>query len=469
MTLSRTSVSRGPLGELLFLALPTVAQMASYTVMQFIDTWMLAQLGSAEPTAASNAGMIAFSLISFGFGVLMIVNTLVSQNFGQRDYANCGRYLWQGIWFALAYSILLLPLIPVAPRLFGFLGHGRSMVGLETKYLQIVIGMTLFKMVGTALGQFLLATNRPNAVLVSTVLGVAANVVVAWVLIFGHFGMPSLGVVGAAWAQNVGVFVEMLVLIVFVLWPGAGRVFNVLDWRIRAEQMRTLVTIGAGSGLQISADVFAWSLFSAGVMAQLGDDAMAAGVFMFRYMVVSFMPAFGLSQAVTALVGRYIGMKRPEEAEKRANLGFVVAACYMVSCGLVYFVFRRQLINVFNPSPDVLAMGMTLMIFAGIYQFFDAMYIIYNGALRGAGDTAVPAFVTAGFCWGITVGLGFVVARYLPQFGVAGPWTCATIYGIILGIFMLARFKRGAWKGIHLEADEQRGFEVVPTTAQLEA
>jgi len=467
MTLGTESQrSRGPLAELLFLALPTVAQMASYTVMQFIDTWMLSQLGAAEPTAAANAGMIAFSLISFGFGVLMIVNTLVSQNFGERDYRSCGRYLWQGIWFALAYSVLLLPLIPVAPGLFTVLGHGRSMVGMETQYLQIVLSLTVFKMLGTALGQFLLATNRPNSVLASSVVGVAANILFAWVMIFGHFGLPRLGVVGAAWAQNVGVFVETLVLVAFVMLPRAGRVFNVFDWRLRAEQMTTLVRIGAGSGLQIAADVFAWSLFSAGVMAQLGDDAMAAGVFMFRYMVVSFMPAFGLSQAVTALVGRYIGMKEPHEAEKRADLGFVVTAMYMVSCGVVYFIFRRQLIGVFNPTPDVLAMGMTLMIFAGIYQFFDAMYIIYNGALRGAGDTAVPALVTAGFCWGITVGLGFLVARYLPQFGVAGPWTCATIYGIILGIFMLARFRRGGWKQIHIDRDEPLvANELVPVAS----
>src|SRR6185295_15532796 len=89
------AVARSPLAELVYLALPTMAQMASYTVMQFIDTKMLSELGTHEPTAAANAGMIAFSFISFGFGVLMIVNALVSQKFGHRDYASCGKYLWQ--------------------------------------------------------------------------------------------------------------------------------------------------------------------------------------------------------------------------------------------------------------------------------------------------------------------------------------------------------------------------------------
>src|SRR5262249_2845942 len=105
-----------PLRELLGLAIPTVMQMASYTTMQFIDTWMLAKaVGTAAPAAVSQAGGMSFSFLSFGIGTVMVVNTLVSQNYGQRNYAHCGRYLWQGIWFGIAYAVLMLPLIRVLP------------------------------------------------------------------------------------------------------------------------------------------------------------------------------------------------------------------------------------------------------------------------------------------------------------------------------------------------------------------
>src|SRR4051812_28724831 len=91
-----------PVWELLRLAGPTVAQMVSYTVMQFIDTWMLAKaLGPMAPAAASNAGSLSFAFIGFGMGTIMIVNTLVSQNYGQKNFVQCGRYLWQGVWVAL--------------------------------------------------------------------------------------------------------------------------------------------------------------------------------------------------------------------------------------------------------------------------------------------------------------------------------------------------------------------------------
>src|ERR1700735_3918747 len=84
-----------PLVELLHLALPTVAQMASYTVMQFIDVWILSRLGGTAPTAVSNAGMMAISSLSFGMGITIIVNTLVSQAFGRGEWRDCGKYLWQ--------------------------------------------------------------------------------------------------------------------------------------------------------------------------------------------------------------------------------------------------------------------------------------------------------------------------------------------------------------------------------------
>jgi len=195
---------RSPLAEMLALAGPTIVQMASYTLMQFFDTWMLAHVGSGvdEPTAGSNGGMLAFSVISLGMGTLWVVNTLVSQSFGRKDFVACGRYLWQGVWFALGFSVLLLPALPFVSLVFRGVGHEPQLVKLETVYLQIMLGGSALKLVGTAFSQFLLAIDRPNAVLVATVMGVSANVVAAWAMIFGHFGFPQMGVRGSAWGRT---------------------------------------------------------------------------------------------------------------------------------------------------------------------------------------------------------------------------------------------------------------------------
>ena len=458
--------ARGAVAELLFLALPTIAQMASYTVMQFIDTWMLSHVGAGvvEPTAGSQAGLLAFSVISLGMGVMWVVNTFVSQSYGQKDFAACGQYLWQGVWVGLIFSVLLLPVLPVMSATFSLLGHEPRLAGLEASYLKIVLGASVLKLVGTAVSQFLLAIDRPVQVLMATVLGVTVNAVAAWAMIFGHWGFSAGGVSGAAWAQNVGVLVETGAMIFFAMRPAVRRRFNVGDWKFRASQARALLRVGVPSGLQIVADVLAWTAFSMWVMAafpgEAGTRAMAATTFVFRFMAVSFMPAYGLSVAVTALVGRYIGAGRPDVSERRAHLGFAVAASYMLVCGLFFFLSRNWLIGLFSADAAVRREGAMLLVFAAVYQFFDAMYIVYNGALRGAGDTFVPAVATGVLCWGITVFGAHAVARARPAWGAAGPWAAATFYGIVLGIFILARFKRGAWKAIRLE--EPAASDTVP-------
>jgi len=466
--------ARSPLAELLGLAVPTVAQMASYTLMQFVDTWFLAHTSDSvdAPTAAANSGMLAFSIISLGMGVLWVVNTLVSQNFGGKNYSACGRFLWQGIWFALAFSALLVPGLPYASAAFHLVGHESRLVALETTYLQIVVGASVLKLIGTAVGQFLLSIDKPVCVMTATVIGVSVNAVAAWALIFGHWGVKAMGVAGAAWGQNIGVLVETSCLISFAVVPSIRRTFNVADWRPRLAEMTELLKIGIPSGVQIVADVLAWSLFVNWVMGAFGTRAMAANTFMFRYMSVSFMPAFGISVAVTALVGRYIGRGRPDIAHARAHLGFILTGGYMLTCGLIFLLCRNQLIGLFTTDPEVLRIGAMLLVFAAVYQFFDAMYIIYNGALRGAGDTFVPALATALLNWGITVFAGRYIAVYLASHGqtgnagVAGPWIAATCYGMILGLFMFIRFQRGRWETIHLEdvtaADTLRGFEAAP-------
>jgi MATE family multidrug resistance protein len=186
---------------------------------------------------------------------------------------------------------------------------------------------------------------------------------------------------------------------------------------------------------------------------------------MLRYMTLSFMPAFGISTAVTALVGRYLGQGRPDIARRRADLGFLVATTYMILCGMIFYIGRYRLIGLFTHDPDILRVGAVLMVYAAIYQFFDAMYIIYNGALRGAGDTFIPAVATGGLCWSISVVGGWCIARTHPQWGPAGPWTAASLYGLILGVFMLLRFRNGQWKAI-VEIDEPISPEAYEPVAQ---
>lgn len=445
---------RRPMVELLLLALPTVAQMASYTLMQFADRWMLAWVGDLEATAAGTAGIIFFSIIGFGFGVLLVVNTLVSQSHGRKDYVSAGRYLWQGLWFAVVFGLATILLYPVAEKSFLLMGHAPRMAALEGTYLRVVALAAGVKLVQTAASQFLLGLHRPTIVFVATACGVVINLFFNWLLIYGNWGFPAMGVAGAAWGTNAAVLVEVLVMAAYMCRPSFVRAYNTLDWRLRWPMARTLLRVGMPAGFQLICDIVAWAVFMNVIIAAFGTAALAANSFAFSYMHVSFMPAFGVGAAVTALVGKYIGMKRFDLAERRAHLGFFVAAVYMVVCGVLFYVFRGSLMGAFTADPEIQRIGQVLLIFCAAYQIFDAMFIVYVGALRGAGDTMVPAAVQAVLVWTIVVGGGTLLAWRAPQYGVSGPWTLATLFGAILGLYLLVRFQRGGWKNIQLHPDE---------------
>lgn len=448
-----------PLVELLLLAAPTVAQMASYTLMQFADRYMLAIVGDVEAGAAGGAGMVFFSVLGFGFGIMMVVNTLVSQAFGREDLPSTGRYLWQGIWVGVAYGLVTLSLYFVADRLFLWMGHEPRVAVLEAAYLKVVALGGWLKLASTAGAQFLLGLHRPGVVLVAAVAGVFGNLLFNWLLIYGNWGFPRLGIAGAAWGTNAAVLLECLVMLAYVARPAVRTTFYALDWRPRWKLMRTLLRVGLPAGFQFICDITAWTVFMVVIVASFGTPAYLANSYAFSYMHVCFMPAVGVGAAVTALVGRYIGAGKPHLAERRAHLGFAVCAVYMMAAGAMLALFRQPLIAIFTQDPETQRIGEMLMFFVALYQIFDAMFLVYVSALRGAGDTMVPAAVQAVLVWTIVVGGGTVVALWFPQAGVAGLWVLAMAFGAILGFYLLLRFRKGAWKEIRLHHEDTPAFE----------
>ena len=439
---------RAPIVELFLLAVPTILQMVAYTVEQFCDTLMLSRVSDLHATAAGNAGGVVFAVISFGFGVLMLINALVSQNFGAKKPLECGPVLWQGVWFSLAYALLVLPLIPAAPWVFGVLRHGPDLVALEVPYFNVSMSLIALKLVAVALGQFMLAVNRPQVVFWAAAAGMVLNVLVNWLLIYGNLGCPALGVAGAAWGTNAAMLSELVIVAAVAFRPLMRQTYRLTAWQIDRARLTELLRYGVPSGVQMTGDVVAWVLFFTAVVPFYGLAAMAANMYMLQYMKLSFMPAFGLSTAVTALVARYVGAGRPDLSARRAHLGFAVTAGYMLSCGVVFFTLRRPLIGLFTDDPTVVGIGASLMVVAAIFQFFDSMFILYTGALRGVKDTFVPAVVQIALCWTLVLAGGFACAIYLPQLGLIAPWLLACVYGMALGLFLLVRFRAGRWKTI---------------------
>jgi len=456
--------------EVWAIAWPTVLTMASYTVMQFVDSLMVSRVGPLEVAAQGNGGVWSFAVVAFLFGILTMVNTFTAQNVGAGRLHEAARFGWTGLWFSLlAWLFLLLPYAAMLPFVFGLMGHEERLVELETRYARILLVGGVVTLAGKGLSSFFFGIQRPGIVALSAILGNVTNIALNFVLIYGEEGLPelglpgipgtpALGVAGAAIATVCGTAVELVIPMSIFLSDRFHREFGTRrTWRPRLSELRDLVRVGWPNGLQFGNELICWAIFMSVLVGTFGSVHMVAGWTVLRYMHLAFMPSVGFATATTALVGRCIGEGRPDAAVRRAHVAVAMAMTYMTACAVAMFLFRGELVALFtDPAADpelaaeVVAIGSTLMICAAVFQTFDALGIVYAGALRGAGDTLVPGAVTVGLSWAVIVGFGWWLVGNAPGLASLGPWIASAAYIILLGVFLAFRFEGGQWRKIRL-------------------
>ena len=477
----RRSDAPHPLVEMAMIATPVVVTMTSYTVMQFIDGKMVSEIGP-EPvyvSAQGNGGMVVWLLMAGLLGLMTVINTYVSQNLGAGTPERAPAYAWAGIWMALAGGLFVLPFIPLLPWFFSLplLGHDAQMQALETDYASVLFLGIFFTLGGRGIAHFFYGMHMPLVVMVSVIIANLVNVFANYVLIFGHFGAPALGVTGAALGTVIGSAVELAIPFAVFLSPRFSRKFGTrADWRPHWKPIKDIWRIGWPGGAMFANEMICWGylmavLLTAGgkAAASIAPDATpesiehagqinnTVGWIALRYMHVSFMPAVGLSIAVTAIVGRCMGMGRPDLAARRAWLGLAIAGAYMGICAVCFVLFKEPMIRFFIEegtseavAQEMIEIGGWVMIAAAVFQVFDAVAITISGALRGAGDTVWPGVATILLSWTCIIIGGHFLIRVAPGLGSTGPWIGAAAFIVLLGIAVLARFMGGKWKTIKL-------------------
>ncbi|MBL0922716.1 MAG: MATE family efflux transporter [Phycisphaerales bacterium] len=465
-----------PLRELLRQAAPAMAAMASYTAMQFVDARMVAELGPRELAAQGNGGIAAWFAVSTTVGVLFAVNTFVAQNLGANRPERCAAYAWTALWMGLIAWLVMLPYAAALGPVFAWMHAGLAdptLIRLETDYARITLAGALFTLWARALGQFFYGVHRPIVVLASAVAANLLNVFLNYALIFGHFGAPALGVHGAALGTVLAGVLEFAIPMALFLSPRFNADYHTRRaWRWSGEKVRDILRIGWPGGVQTGNEMFCWWLFMAWLVGSFGAAHNAAGWIGLRWMTVGFMPAFGLSQAVTAVVGRQIGRGDHDAANHRAWLGVRVAMVYMGAWAAVMVVFRAPMTDFFvagDASPEtraeVVRVGSAILVCCAVFQLFDALGIVLMGALRGAGDTVWPGVVTMILSWTLILALGYAFIRFAPQLGGIGPWIAATAYIVALGLAMCGRWMGGRWRTIRLVEPSSGPAEPTPNAA----
>lgn len=447
---------------MLTLAAPMIVTNISFTIMQFIDRLMVSRLGTNELAAIFPAAIISFIPGSFAIGVMTSVSTFVSQSFGRGKNKECPKYCWQGIYMGLAYTAVVIAIIwPFGEKIFRAMGHENVIVEMEVTYLRVMLYCQFLLILIHSSSQFFMGVHRPIITMYASITAQIVNVIFNYFLIFGKFGFPKMGLAGAAWGTFIGMFVGSGIR----MWVFMGRGINE-KFHSRAGlwpdfvKMKDLLKVGMPAGFGLMVNISLWAMILLGLVSRFGKEAVAATSAVFSCINVSVMPIVGIGTALTAAVGKAIGEGRNDIAKKQTSVCLRVGLIYMGIIGLCFFVFKDSLMAMWSTDGKVIDTGIKILICAAIFQVFDAATIIYNGSLRGAGDTVWIAVASAIGAVGILGGGGWVMLTYFEGLGVVGPWIAATVNIIAVGLANRWRFKSGKWMEIDLFKQRPAGVAV---------
>lgn len=443
--------------EVMRIALPLVVSSLSWTLMTFCDRILLRWHSGEAMTAAFSGSVIWFNSLCLPLGICAFANTFVAQYFGSGNHAAVGRSTWQAIWIALAFTVPCGLSGLLAPWLFALAGHDPSIAAQEETYFRILAWGSGGMLVSQAGAAFFGGQGRTRVLMCVDALFAVLNVVLDVLWIFGYAGFPAMGIAGAALATAVSLWLKAFVYVWWMLRKREDRIFATRSsWRIDFGLIRRMLRYGGPAGLQMFIDVLGFSVFLM-LLGRIGTVPAEATTMAFSVSTLAFMPIHGFGQAAGILVGQHLGENRVGLAERSGWTTIVIGIGYMFLVSLAFVFFPAVFLNgFFASSPgstlvrdqEIYDLAVILLRFVAAYNIFDAAFMIFSGALKGAGDTGfilwtslVLAVVLAAVSW-----LAVVVFHS----SVYVCWSIITGWISIAGTAFALRFVAGYWRDMRV-------------------
>jgi multidrug resistance protein, MATE family len=434
------------LAETLRLAAPMALTQLSQIAMMTTDLAFIGRLGGEAVAAVALAGTVYWISFTFGMGLMSAVAPLAAQAFGAGQARMVQRSLRAGLWAALLISLPIMAFSFRGEAILIALGQESAPAHLAQQYLFGLAWGVLPALWFIAIRGFMGAVNRPEPVLWITLAAIPANAALVYLLIYGEFGFPRLGLFGAGLATTSVNFATFLA----GLWFSARRApftdYRVLTrfWRIDWSLMRQLVAIGAPISM---AFLLEYGLFTAAslLMGRISTTALAAHQIALQVVAILFMIPYGISMAATVRVGHAVG-RNDAAGGKRAGhvavlVGVVIAAILTLAVIATRFDIARLFLGEGLTNADAtIQLAATLLLVGATFFVTDGLQSIAAGALRGMNDTSVPLLFAAIGYWAI----GFTVACWLgfqTSLGAVGVWIGLSLGTALYATLLILRFQ----------------------------
>jgi MATE family multidrug resistance protein len=435
----------------LALGLPLIGSHLAQMSLHVTDTVLLGWYGVNELAAVVLATSTFFVIFILGSGFAQAVMPLVASALGRGDETQVRRDTRMGLWLSAGFGLLTYPVFWWSGALMLALGQKPEVAALAQDFLRIGgLGMIPALLV-MALKSYLAALERTQVVLWTTLAAVGVNLVLAYMLIFGHWGAPELGVRGAAISSLVVQGLTFAILAIYAGWLPELRRFHLFQrfWRPDWQAMHQVFRLGWPIGVTGLAES---GLFQATalMMGWIGTVELAAHGITMEVAALSFMVHLGLSNAATVRAGRADGAGDAQSLRDGAKVAIALSACFGVAMVVLFLSFPRPIIALFldaskPQSAEIIAFGVTLLAMAALFQMADAMQVMALGLLRGIRDTRVPMIAAALSYWVIGIPCAYLLG-FKAGLGGIGLWLGLVIGLTIAAITMMWRFWHRAAK-----------------------
>ena len=448
---STTPIDQAPvLRHVWAIAWPVVAASMLDATEGLIDISMVGQLGPAAISAVGLSRQILFLTMVMAMSISTGSRTLIAQFYGAERHEDLGHTAQQAILMGALLSVVLALLggLIARPTLI-LLGAQPEVLGHAVPFLHIYFGGVIFMMLNFIISAIFGGAGDTRTPLKISCLIISLKIPLTYGLIFGAWGLPQLGVSGAALGTLASRAVGCIVGF-WLLTSGRSRVHMRWTWRlsINRDIIGQMMRIGVPAGIQGFFRNGARILFYrvAGWTSQ-PTTAVAALTIGLQMRMIGIMPALAFAVAATALVGQRLGAKQILQAERFGASTIRLCMMFIGFCAIIICIFAREIVDLFTDSVAVIDMGYIMLWFFTIAQVFSGLSIVAGGVLAGGGETKPPLYYTIVAQWLVMLPLSYILA-FLFGMDTLGIWIAWLIGGIIQGVLVWARYLKGTWKKI---------------------
>jgi MATE family multidrug resistance protein len=428
---------KAEIGPLARLAWPLVLAELGWMTMGIVDTIFVGRYSTEALAGVSLGGIFFYSISLFGLGILLGLDTLVSQAYGADDPVECGRWAATGIWMAVLLSPVLMGLIWVLIQLMPMMGVRPEVVEQARPFMLVLNWSLAPLLLFAALRRYLQSMNIVMPVMLLVLSANIINAVGDYALVFGHLGFPRLGAVGAGWATTLS---RLYMLVGLALYLAVRRELWPTDFRFQATRLWQLLMLGLPAAMQITIEL---SLFAvaAALIGRLPAVQLAAHTVAINVVSYTFMVPLGLSSAVAVRVGQAVGRGDGPSARRAGWSAIVLGAAFMATAGIVFLSNRYAIGRVFSTDAAVVNQAAVLLIAGAAFQLFDGVQAVATGALRGIADTTTPMLIHLVGYWVLGLPVGYWLC-FRSDWGALGLWVGFCLALMAIGVSMAVMWHR---------------------------